>query len=347
MTDSSNGPQAAQSVTDANVQLGKLRELLFGQEKEQLELIRQQLDESKVNVREVSQVLAEAVRMRSIEDDSLGQALGPTIVEALHSSIKQEPGPLVDAIAPVMGPAIRRSIIQTIRGMMQSLNHTLEHSLSTRGLKWRLEALRTGKSFGEVVFLHTLLYQVEHLFLIHRETGLLLQHVGLESAEVQDTDLVSGMLTAIQDFVQDSFGDHDTLDTMRLQERTVWVDAGSAAVLAVVIRGEAPEQLRTEVQETLEKVHIELREELESFAGDTTAFERSRPDLEQCLQVRFRENETAKSPVKAIALVSLASVVVLGALGYWIFLGIREQRRWDQYVQRLGAEAGIVVSTLR
>jgi outer membrane protein OmpA-like peptidoglycan-associated protein len=329
MTDSSNGPQAARS--------------------DQLERIRQQLDDSEVSVADVSRVLAEAVRVRSAQDDSLGQALGPTIVEALHSSIKQEPRPLVEAIAPVMGPAIRRSILQTIRGMVQSLNRTMEHSLSPRGLKWRIEAFRTGKTFGEIVFLHTLVYQVEHLFLIHRETGLLLQHVGIESAEVQDTDLVSGMLTAIQaaieDFVHDSFGGYDTLDTMRLQEQTVWIEAGSAAVLAVVIRGEAPEELRGEIQETLEKVHIEHKKELDAFKGDTTPFERSRPELERRLQVQFQENETAKSPVKAIALIGLAAVAILCALGYWIFLGVREQRRWDAYVQQLQAEPGIVVTT--
>jgi hypothetical protein len=42
--------------------------------------------------------------------------------------------------------------------------------------------------------------------LIHRETGLLLRHVTSEPEALPDSDLVSGMLTAIRDFVGDAVG---------------------------------------------------------------------------------------------------------------------------------------------
>ena len=61
--------------------------------------------------------------------------------------------------------------------MLESLNTTLEHSLSWRSLRWRLDARRTGKSFAEIVLLNTLVYRVEQVFLIHRPSGLLLQHL--------------------------------------------------------------------------------------------------------------------------------------------------------------------------
>ena len=87
------------------------------------------------------------------------------------------------------------------------MNQTLGRSFSAQGLKWRLEAWRTGKALREVVLLRTLVYRVEQVFLIHRETGLLLQHVSAGPRRAsQDADMVSGMLTAIRDFVQDSFG---------------------------------------------------------------------------------------------------------------------------------------------
>jgi hypothetical protein len=56
--------------------------------------------------------------------------------------------------------------------MMQSFNQTIDHSLSFKGLAWRIEAWRTGRPFAEVVLLHTLRFRVEQLFLIHRDTGL-------------------------------------------------------------------------------------------------------------------------------------------------------------------------------
>jgi predicted ABC-class ATPase len=60
-------------------------------------------------------------------------------------------------------------------------NHSLDISISWQGVKWRLEAMRTGKPFGEVVLLHTLRYRVEQVFPIQRESGLLLLHVAAKA----------------------------------------------------------------------------------------------------------------------------------------------------------------------
>jgi len=108
--------------------------------------------------------------------------------------------------------------------MIQSFDKTLEYSLSVQGLKWRWEALRTKKPFGEIVLLHTLLYQVEQVFLIHRKSSLGIQHVVSKNVKIQDPDLVAGMLSAIRDFVQDSFKleKDETLGTLRMgSNRTI------------------------------------------------------------------------------------------------------------------------------
>jgi OOP family OmpA-OmpF porin len=92
--------------------------------------------------------------------------------------------------------------------MLASLSQALAVSVSFRGLKWRLEALMTGVPFAEVVLRHTLRYRVEQVFLIHRQTGLLLQHVTAESMLVPGAEMVAAMLSAIRDFVRDSFAEH-------------------------------------------------------------------------------------------------------------------------------------------
>ena len=69
--------------------------------------------------------------------------------------------------------------------------------------------------------------------------------------------MVSGMLTAIRDFAQDSFrvSDDEALDTLQVGELSVWIEQGPHAILAAVIRGTAPPELRTALQEALERVH--------------------------------------------------------------------------------------------
>ena len=130
--------------------------------------------------------------------------------------------------------------------MTQSLNKALEYSVSPKGLKWRWEAYTTGKPFAEVVLLHTLLYRVTDIFIVHVETGLLIQHASVDSQQEMNADLTSSMLTAIQDFARDSFGagDGESLSTISMGDQTIWIETGPHAYLAAVIEGEAPADLR-------------------------------------------------------------------------------------------------------
>ena len=94
--------------------------------------------------------------------------------------------------------------------------------------------------------------------------------------------MVSGMLTAIRDFVRDSFKVLGGRDARRLQvgELSVWIEQGPHAILAAVVRGNAPPELRVTLQEALEHVHAQLGEALEAFDGDAAPFEGVRPVLE-------------------------------------------------------------------
>jgi OOP family OmpA-OmpF porin len=337
------GPDEAEdnssdSTTD---ELAELRGLLLAPEQIKLSDLQERLDNPARYADDVSRALPRAVALSTSKDDRLTTALMPSVEAAIGVSVKKNPQRLVDAIFPVMGPAIRKAIANAFTEMVQSLNQTLEYSVSLKGLKWRLEALRTGKSFAEVVLSHTLLYRVEQVFLIHRETGLLLQHVEAGAAGVQDVDLVSGMLTAIQDFVHDSFGakSSSALDSMDVGEFTVWVERGSQAVLAAVIRGTAPGELRRLMQDALDAIHVEQREALEAFTGDAAAFAASRPHLVSCIQMQTEE-VTRKRP--SPVLLASAGLIVL-ALALWLFFSIRESRRWNDYLGRLRSEPGLVL----
>ena len=325
-------------------ELTALRSLIMGEEQTRITEIQERLENPELRAEDVSRVLAEAVIIRMGKDDRLSKVLTPTIEDSFQVSIHRNPKVLVDSIAPLMGPAIRRAIFQAISGMVESLNQTLEHSLSPNGLKWRWEAWRTGKPFAEVVLLHTLVYQVEQVFLIHRETGLLLQHVVAQAVQAMDADMVSGMLTAIQDFVQDSFGgnEEDTLQTFQVGERVVWIEQGPNAVLAGVIRGSGPSRLRTVFQEALENIHLEQKEALQNFTGDASVFDASRMHLEDCLQSQFRAEEAEQKKQSPLAWILIGAIVL--TLGTWGFFHIRSSRRRGDYLERLDTQAGITVT---
>ena len=325
---------------DPDEELRALRSILVGPAEEQLERLQARLDDRFTNARELGAVLPQALHACA-GDPELGRALGPPVEQAITASVRRDPRPLADAIFPIIGPAIRRAVAASLASMLDSFNRTLEHSLSWRALRWRWEAVRTGRPFAEVVLLHTLLYRVEQVFLIHRESGLLLQHVQAGPARVEDAQLVSAMLTAIRDFVRDSFHvpEHDSLDALQVGDLSVWVEQGPAAVAAMVTRGTAPRELRGVLQRALETIHLRFAGALESFTGDVQPFEPTRPVLEECLQAEYRAGAARRTGrgwlVVAIVLLALAAA--------WMALAVRDHLRWTRYVDALRREPGLVV----
>jgi outer membrane protein OmpA-like peptidoglycan-associated protein len=345
MTDSpTNGipSEAVRPRTPDGDVLDELRSLIVGPEQTQLRQLQQQLDTLKPRAVDVGDVLPEAIYLRSGRDHQLTNALLGHVEKALHTSVRNNPRVLLDILFPLIGPAIRKAIASALRSMIDSLNHSLDVSISLRGVKWRLEALRTAKPFAEVVLLHTLRYRVEQVFLIYRESGLLLLHVTAKAVTPQDGDLISGMLTAIQDFIRDSFGvhGHEGLATVQMGELTIWIEHGPQATVAAVVRGNGPEELRTVFQEAVEAIHLEQREHLKGFCGDAAPFESSRHHLEACLLKQYKPHEQRTSP-----LLWIIGAAILGALGLWAGWAIQEHQRWTDFLDTLGAEPGIMVTT--
>ena len=300
----------------------------------------------------ISQVLPAAIIEAQRQNPQLLTSSVITTVEnAIHDSVHQDRNILSESLFPVIGPSTRKSISSAIGELIQSLNQTLEYSLSLRSFKWRLEARRTGKSFAEVVLLRTLIYQVEQVFFIHNETGLLLQQVSAETAATKDPDLISAMMTAIQDFVSDSFvlpeGDN-ALGVLEVGELSVWIEDGPLATIACVIRGVAPESLHTTMQETLERLHQLFDAPLRFFDGDAAVFEASTPYLQDCFQSQFtRKTEDEKTPFviakKQKVIGSLLTGICLFGLIGWLTLNRQAYIQWTDYVESLNSEPGIVV----
>lgn len=319
--------------------LTDLRALLIGPEQRAIAALAARLDDPAAQARDVAAVLPEALQLRAL-DPELARALAPPVEDAITASIKRNPAPLADALFPVMGPAIRKAVAASLGALVESFNRTLEHSLSWRSFTWRLEALRTGRSFGEVVLANTLLYRVEQVFLIDRSSGLLLQHVQAGDTGVQDADMVSGMLTAIRDFVGDSFtvADHASLDGFQVGDLAVWIEPGPRALVAAVIRGRPAPDLRLRLQEALETLHLQLAHAFDTFQGDAAPFAAARPELEACLHAEYRSEERPRRRAAMVVAAAALLVVLVAAWFAW-----RDRQRWNAYVDGLRAQPGLVV----
>ncbi len=321
--------------------LAELRELLIGPERRELDELREHLASSRAEAQDIAALLPQAITLREQQDDQLGRALSSTVEAAIQVSVKNNPQPMIDAVFPVIGPAIRKAVSEALAKAVQSLNQTLEHSLSVKSLKWRLEAARTGKPFAEVVLLNTLRYRVEQVFLIHAESGLLMGHVAADGIVSRDEQLVSGMFTAINEFVRDSFDTDERtgLQTMQVGGVTVWVERGPHAVLAGAVRGSAPGDLREMFQKVLEDLHRLHGGLFEAFEGDDSTTAAAEPMLRRCLVSAAQPGAKRKGSPAFLILV----VAALGLVGWGLWAGASSNLRWARYVERLENLAGLML----
>jgi hypothetical protein len=114
---------------------------------------------------------------------------------------------------------------------------------------------------------------IEDIFLIHNN-GMLLEHHTRRLKLTVDHDILSGMLTAILEFTKETFtyGEEGGLRKMDVGERSILLDRGHFVTLAVVVRGEEPEDMVDRMEELIEDVE-EKYPEIEHWDGKVGAYE--------------------------------------------------------------------------
>lgn len=333
-------------------QIDRFKGYIFHEERESLEQLQGRLEDVEKRAIDVAEVLPRSLVL-SQEDEERQQALVATLREPVSASIKasveSDPESFANALFPVLGPLIRKTVGEAMRALTERLNRTVEHSFSRRGLKWRWESLRTGTPLADIILRDTLVYRVEQIFLVEREAGLLVAHVQSGETELeQDSDAVSAMLTAIQDFVRDSFGAYEQTDlnTVQIGGRTVWVLYGPRYMLASVFFGAPDAELRTDFHTANEAVHRLL--------GDSEVLQGTvREDLTTQINALLSPLLTSDSrlgkpsgndSLSRFAKPLFAFIVVLTLLFTWHLIGnYKKQSKLNALIHTLSAIPGVVV----
>ena len=327
--------------------LDQLKELLFGAEKEALDSIAERVGRREVRTVDVADILPEAIHQSHQKDAELVESLTQPVGECLQRAFQDDPQTYGDALYPVMGPAIRKSIMHALRTFTQQINEAVEHSVSPKGLKWRWQASRAGVPFGEYLLQKTLRYRVEQAYLISRENGLLVGHVHHESSKIKDSDAVSAMFTAIQDFVKESFSPDRTgrLESADMGDFTLWAVHGPHALLVCVIRGVPPKSLRADLSAILERIHFRYGDAVREYKGDTSSVPDVEVELERCL--RFEAREESDNTRKGLAVPIIVLLLLLTSVV--AFLGVRNwmySQQLEYLEAALAATPGIYVSDI-
>jgi hypothetical protein len=284
-------------------------------------------------LRQDEEYLAETVKLvinealdRKIHDarDETASVLAPVMGQAIRQQIRKAQSDIVDALYPVIGQVIQRSVTESMRALAQRVDQGLRNTLSVRRLFRRAEARLRGVSEAELLMRDALPFQVQEVFLIHRTSGMLLEHLTRDPALDSDRDLISGMLTAIRDFARETFGTdrEGHLDEIQYGEFSIQVEPGSWAYLAVVVEGFEPEGFGHEMRSVLSDINGAYSSQLRDYDGDLSAMEGVDEYLRPLLLSQAGEvqpDSTSRSPWLAIAAAGIVLLLclALACLGSW------------------------------
>lgn len=110
---------------------------------------------------------------------------------------------------------------------------------------------------------------IEEVFLVYRD-GVLLSHLSRTLMPDKDEDVLSAMLTAVQEFVRDAFryGEHRELHQMDFGDYRILIERGKLAYLAVVYSGKNQSSVRKKVRSVLDRIEAAYATVLENWDGD-------------------------------------------------------------------------------
>ncbi|MEM8857993.1 MAG: hypothetical protein AAGD96_06715 [Chloroflexota bacterium] len=272
--------------------MDRLRDLLLEKERAKVESLQSEVENLEVEISRLKDELDQAknavvptvtTNMGEITHDAvetqryeMAEALGPIIGEATRYQIKNSRDDMVEALYPIVGDAVARAVGEALNDLRERIDRQIRPNRVNveqtiidrmRGIDPAERALRSALPF-----------EINQIFLIQHESGLVLEFVNQESDELTDSDLISGMLTAIRSFVNDSFNageEPEDLSEIQYGDESVIIESGTEAYIAAVISGIEPEGFRALLRTLVNELHIQYRQELAEYEGDKTTL----PDL--------------------------------------------------------------------
>jgi hypothetical protein len=246
------------SGVDRHPALEIVREELFGHYRQRIAQLEAELGD---------------LECRITDKEALIATVSPVLGDAIRRQIRDAREDMIEALYPIIGQLVVRAVSEAVQDLARKVDAQVRRSFNPRAWCWRIRARLGGASQAETSLRALLPFEVNEVFLVHRETGLLLWHSSHHPAAAQDSDLVSSMLTAIRDFAQDAFGrgKEGELEEIEYGDQRILIEGTRHAYLAVVVDGVEPPGFRATIRKHISQIEHHFGDELHHYEGDPTA----------------------------------------------------------------------------
>ncbi len=266
----------------SNTAFEQLKTLLLSEDWQHFREIRDKVDSLAKEIRDKDQlietldpVIADLLDRKIHESKSeMAEALAPVMSEAIKKQIKDAKEDMVDALYPIIGSMVGKAINEAMRKMMEEINARIQHAANTRLIVF-MKSKVLGIKPAEVLMSEGLFFNLKELFLIDKKSGLLVAcHSQNNELGENDAHILGAMLTAIRQFVNDTFESEKKSDLLEIQHEnhSIFIDSGRYTYLSAVYQGVSPLDFREMIQNLHHRIHNRYYKQLRDFNGETSEF---------------------------------------------------------------------------
>lgn len=273
--------------------------------------------EIKLNPQAIAKAIAPEIALSIKEQilldaSAISQTLGPEMGKAIKTQIELEKDAMVDALYPVIGSTIAKYMVEVV----QDINSRVEKTLSFEGIKRKFQAKIQGVSEAELIFKESIGYRVRAIFLIDKDSGLVIQEIqipGEKQGEKQlDSDMLAGMLTAIRSFANDCIASGSELGAIDYGDWQIPLEVAGYCYLAVIVAGEPPREFITRIRRVLGEIVMEHNEAIQNFNGNVDAVPVAiKTKLEQLTESKQQKSPKSSAPLLLWLLIFLLGLVLV------------------------------------
>ncbi|UCE91411.1 MAG: hypothetical protein JSV90_08395 [Methanobacteriota archaeon] len=129
---------------------------------------------------------------------------------------------------------------------------------------------------------------IDEIFLM-TPTGMLLKHYTRRLRPDQDQDIMAGMLTAVQNFIKESFDEQGgKLKEIRFENYDILISHSKSVVIAAIISTRKPEKLRIQLRQVTDEIEERFGDALSAWSGDRKEIQDVDNVMKQLISGKYR-----------------------------------------------------------
>ncbi len=225
-------------------------------------------------------------------NNDLQRVLLPIIATSLQEQIYKQKETIIDALYPIMGNMISKYVSNTFKEMMYEVNDKIQDSFSLERVYRKIKSKIFRVSEAELLMQEADFVDVRNVFLIHKESGLLITDVHKADAhKIDEVDMVASMLSAIRSFVNEWISKNNSMNEISEIEygnSSILIESAGSCYLAVVLNGNS--NIQDHTTKALAQIVDLYSKELTYYDGDSSSI-----DVQKIQKILYSLFETKKT----------------------------------------------------